>query len=389
MRKNKRSAQNASLVGVLHIGSEGVAVPVGYHQLTEAPEVAAAVWRISDMIASVPIRLMKNTENGDVRIRDALAKKVDVSPWSLGTRSDFISWIVSTMLLHGEAFVLPSTGIGGLLDLSPMPGARATEKENGRAYEIIWRNLAFEPSEILHFKLRPDLLKPWKGSGPRVQLQAVVDSIIQTAATKQAYLSSEYKPPLIVAVNSESSLADAESRSTFVQNFLKRKDPSEPLIIPADLMNISQAKPLSLNDLAIKDGIELDKKSVASLFGVPAFMVGAGSYSRDEYNSFVRSVLLPICKIIEQELTKKLLLAEDRYFKFNTLRLYAYDLQTLATIGNEEYVRGIMTGNEVRAWLELGPKDGLNELVMLENYIPADRLGDQKKLIQEGEPADE
>lgn len=29
--------------------------------------------------------------------------------------------------------------------------------------------------------------------------------------------------------------------------------------------------------------------------------------------------------------------------------------------------------------------EGLDELVLLENYIPLDKIGDQKKLIQEGD----
>ena len=43
--------------------------------------------------------------------------------------------------------------------------------------------------------------------------------------------------------------------------------------------------------------------------------------------------------------------------------------------------RGWVTGNEARDRINLEPKEGLDELKVLENYIPANMSGNQSKLI--------
>lgn len=382
--KQKRSAsQSLSLVG-LTLDSPGVICPSGYYRLADAPEVGAAIWWICDMVASMTLQLMSNGDNGDSRIRDALARKVDISPYSLGTRQTLMSWITWMMLTEGNAYALPVTSGGRLEDIVPMPTARAQLKPDGTPYEIVYKGLAYSPDEVLHFPFRPDPERPWLGLGLRVPLQQVIDSISQTAATKLAYMSSEYKPPIIIAVNSDSDLGDEEKRDKILDAYIKRSDPRKPWVIPADLMRVSQVKPLSLNDLAIKDGIELDKKAVASIVGVPGYVVGAGTFNKEEHNTFVSTRLLYITDVIRQILTKGLLISDERYFRFNARSLYAYDLQELAGIGQDLYIRGLMTGNEVRNWLGLTPREGLDELVILENFIPASKIGDQKKLLQGG-----
>ena len=88
---------------------------------------------------------------------------------------------------------------------------------------------------------------------------------------------------------------------------------------------------------------------------------------------------------IQQEMTKKLILSPNWYIRFNILSLLDWDIQTISSVFCALADRGFVTGNEVRDKIGMSPREGLNDLRVLENYIPNDMSGLQKKLIQEGE----
>lgn len=381
-----RSADSA-LQAFLLCGDDWGSLGVhGYSTLLDSPDVAAAVSAIATPISAATIHLMKNANGGDIRVKNELSKFMDIHPYSLGTRMSFLDWIVTTMLTVGDgnSYVLPMTRGGYLEDLIPMPGAYARGVDNNSSYVVCWQGREFRPDEVLHFVLRPDQRLPWMGRGVRMQLRDVLQNLRQSAATTNSFLSDKWKPSVIVKVDAlADEFSSPDGRRQLLDSYIKGQAAGEPWVIPADLMDVTTVKPLSLADLAISDTVELDKRAVAAAFGVPPFCLGVGSYDREEYNNFIRKTVLPIANGIAQELTKKLLISPEMYFRFNDRKLYAYTLEELAKVGDDQYIRGIMTGNEVRDWLSLSPKEGLDELVMLENYIPRGMIGDQKKLNQE------
>lgn len=364
----------------------------GYTRLSENPEVLMAVNKLASLIGSMTIHLMANSKDGDVRVKNALSRKLDIEPNRYMTRMSLVSWIVRTLLLYGDgnAVVLPKTSGGYLEDLIPISPSRVSfASDGGFGYHILIDGQKHDPGQLLHFVLNPDPDCPWKGAGLRVALKDVTANLRQAAATKKGFLEDKWKPSVIIKVDSwAEALRTPEGRTNYMKGF-STDDPGTPMLIPSEGMDVVQVKPLTLTDLAINDSVTLDKKTVAAILGMPPYVVGAGAFNREEWNASINNTALPVVRGIEQELTRKLLISEELFWRMNPWALYAYDVQSLASIGSELYVRGIMTGNEVRDWIGQGPRAGLDELVILENFIPAGMIGDQLKLNQKGEKNDE
>lgn len=360
----------------------------GYTNLAHNPEIITAVNKISKLIGTMTIHLMQNTDDGDVRIRNELSRKIDINPNENMTRSLFIQWIVTTLYLYGNgnAVVWPQFRRGYLRDLKPVPPAMVAFVPKGIwDYRVQINGQEYDPDEVLHFVLNPGEYYPWRGQGLQVALKDVANNLKQAAATEKGFMQSKWKPSIIVKVDAlTEEFASPEGRSQLLHDYIDTTEAGEPWMIPAEQFQIEQVKPLSLSDLALADMVQLDKKTVASILGVPPFVLGVGDFHREEWNNFISSTIMPIAQMIEQELTKKLLYSPDYYFHFNPRSLYNYELRDMAAIADDQYIRGIMTGNEVRNWLGLSPTEGLNDLVILENYIPRGMIGDQNKLNQTG-----
>lgn len=355
----------------------------GYTSLAKNPEVLTACRKIANIVSSMTLYLMSNGKNGDKRIVNELSKAVDICPNSYMTRKTFMDAIVMNLLLHGRgnSIVLPHTHGGLLASLEPIAASRVTFVGTYSEYQIYIDGVPHDSEDVVHFVYNPDSQYLWKGVGLTTALKDVAHNLRQAGETKKAFMESKWQPSIIVKVDALiDEFSNAKGREKLLESYISTAKRGEPWMIPAEQFDVVPVKPLSLADLAINDAVKIDKQTVASVIGVPPFVLGVGVFKQQEWNNFIDSTIAPIAKIIEQELTKKLLLNPKWYWKFNVASLYSYDLKMVADTYGTLYDRGVVTGNEVRDKVNLSPREGLDKLHALENYIPVDDLGKQKKL---------
>lgn len=339
---------------------------------------------MANLIGGMTIHVMENTDNGDVRVKDGLSRKLDIEPCENMTRLTWMSSIIRTLLLegNGNAFVIPHYKNGLLESLTPVPYGDASIIQKGYSnYSVMIHGVEFEPDMLLHFVYNPDPSFPWKGSGLRAELRDIVPNLKQARITEKAFMSSKFRPSLIVKVDAlTEEFSSKKGRKKLLDSYFKTTGAGEPWLIPAEQFSVEQVKPLSIKDMAIAETQQLDIKTVAAILGVPPFFLGVGDFNAEAWNHTVNTTFHSIAQTIEQELTRKLIISPSRYVHLNPRSLYQYDMQTLAQIGVDLYAAGLLTGNEVRDWISMNPLEGLDKLVILENYIPAEKIGDQKKL---------
>ena len=377
----KRSVSNVAYWVV----NDDEGCPAGYRTLNDCPEIQTACLRIAELVGTMTVYLMENTSDGDRRIINELSRMLDITPNGNMTRSHWMTANVMNMLLYGKGngICVPHTYGGILKSLEPISADRVSlvpVAGSYRDYRVMIDGQPRDPNELLHFVYNPDEHYLWKGKGVTVTLKEVAKNLAQAQETENAFMQSKWKPSIIVKVDAlTDEFASPEGRQKLLDSYIKPQRTGDPWLIPAEQFQVEQIRPLSLADLAINDTVELDKRTVASVIGVPAFLLGVGDFNREEWNSFIQTKVRAIAQSIEQELTRCLIVSPKWYVHLNYWSLIDYDLGTMSSVLLAGSDRGFVNGDEWRDRMHMAPA-GLKEYKILENYIPYDMSGNQSKL---------
>ena len=387
-RKEKREATpNVKFVSTVSFDELFKTGNSSYVSLADNPDVRIAVDTIAELVSNMSIHLLESTENGSKRVNNELAHLIDVEPAIGMTRKAWIAKVVRDLYLHGNgnsiARKIVSLKTGLLEELRPLDMSYVSYQYDdvSNNVQIKYRNQDLSSEQVVHFVINPNPHYPKIGDGYGDILQDVLQNLSQAQKTKATFMRGRFMPNIIIKVDSDSEeLSNKEGREKVKDKYLDSDGGLEPMVVPADLMEVQSVKPLSLKDIAINESVEIDKKTVAGMFGIPPFLLGVGTFNKEEFNNFVNTRIASLGYVIAQTLTRDVLLNPNWYFQFNPRSLYSYDITELVNAGKEMVDRTAMVRNEWREWVGLEPRDDMEELITLENYIPTDKLGEQSKL---------
>ena len=269
-----------------------------YTSLDKRPEIITAIESIGNLVSNMTIKQWENTNKGDRRVKDGLSRLVDIEPYKNMNRITWVKWLVTNLILYGEAFALPVMSRDGYLieGLQPIDYNRVSVVMKSTSYEVIIDKLSnkpkrFEADEILHFVLNPDPNNPFVGTGYKIPLRDVLKTLKLASDTKASFMQSGLMPSLIIAAdslfNNEEEEDGKRPTDRVIKDYKRSAERGEPWVIPDELLKVHEIKPLTLSDIALNDNIEADKREVAAVLGIPSYLLGVGKYDRDEFNNFV------------------------------------------------------------------------------------------------------
>ena len=338
---------------------------------TNAPKVAtvyACVNLIADTIASLPFRLMRETEEGTVYVPGLIDDLVRRAPNGDYNSYTFRKAMLTQLLLRGNAYVLPireGNSLSGF-ELVDTDLVEVDTTDGVLRYHVHLTNgvkLRLKPSQIIHLKLWT--LDGIQGVSPITYARETIGTSM--AATK--HLGSFYgrgaTPKGILQI--QGTIRDADRIRQIGQQFDARYA-GENSGGTAVLTEGAEYKPvaMSMRESQFLETLRFGVEEICRLYKVPphkvGHMEGAGySNSIEAQNAqFLTDCIRPMVELIEMEFTNKVLNG-NRHFNLDMRALMRGDIMTQVQRNVSYWNIGVISANEIRKEEGLPPIEGGDE----------------------------
>ena len=354
---------------------------------------------LSESIGKLPLKLLHyNDRNGVTSARDhALYSVLHDRPNPYMTSSVFWSTMEYNRNHYGNAYawiqgagaktqlwILPSNEVEVWYDdaciISDIPDIYYLYSKGGKLYK-------FGSEEILHLKAS-NTLDGLTGVSVQDQLKTTIGGNVKAQSMINKMYDSGFTAKAVLQYTGSLSDENAKSFVKGIEDYAKGKlkDQGIENVIPIPLGASLQPLNVKLADNQFIEVKQYTALQIASAFGIKPYQIG--DYTKSSYASaeaqqlsFYVDTLLYIIKQYEEELTYKLLSAEEitsgLHFKFNVAVILRADLKTQIDSLSTAVNSFLYTPNEARALLDMEAKEGGDRLLGNGASIPVGLTGCQ------------
>ena len=323
-----------------------------------APKVAtvyACVSLISNTIASLPFRLYRETDSGNILMPGLIDDIVRKQPNQYYNSYDFRKAMMTNLLLRGNAYVLPMRDGASLAGIELIDNDHVTiDTTSG---ELIYQlrlnngiNMRLLPEQIIHLKL-------WTIDGINgVSPIAYAKETIGTSLSATKHLGSFYgrgaTPKGILQI--QGTIRDADRVRQIGEQFDQRYAGANAGGT-AILTEGAEYKPVALSNRESQflETLRFGVEEICRLYSVPPHKIGhlegAGYANSIEAQNaqFVTDCIRPIVEMIEMEFTNKLL-SGSRKFNLDLRALMRGDIMTQVQRNVSYWNIGVLSANDIR-----------------------------------------
>ncbi|MNW39629.1 Phage portal protein [compost metagenome] len=347
--------------------------------------IFAAVTRLSNSMASLPLKLYKEFEPVNTATSDMIAN----APNNNMTGFDFIRTMETIRNTHGNAYALKMYNaryqLNSLLILDPAYVEPVVEQGSNELWYCVHGpkgQYYVHNMDIIHVKHIHG--SGYKGINPIDVLSNTIEFDKEVRKFTLDQLDTSIKASFILKMATN---VGEEKKKEIYANFQQFYKENGGVLIQENGVEID---PIERNfiDSKVFEVEKITKSRVAMVYNIPLFLLGETdgvSYSSMEQLSlnYVTNTMIPIVRQYEQEFNRKLLTREERlrglYYKFNVNALLRGDMKTRGEFYFKLMRSGGVKPNEVRAWEELPPEPGGDKLYISGDLYPIDMPVSERK----------
>lgn len=235
-------------------------------------------------------------------------------------------------------------------------------------------SFAVSPDDMIHIRALGNNQK--MGLSPIMQHAETIGMGMSGQKYTSSFFSGNARPAGIVSVKGDLKQEGWDRLKKLWQKaaVALRSQENKTLLLPADLDY--QALTVSPVDAQLIDMMKLNRSMIAGIFNVPAHMINdleKATFSNitSQAIQFVRYTIMPWVANWEQELNRRLFTRAERtagfYVRFNLAGLMRGTPQERAQFYHYAITDGWMSRNEARAFEDMNPVDGLDEMLVSVN----------------------